>query len=112
MAYKVVGNSMNGLDPKPIVEGDIAICVDWAATGYVPVTGMIVVVEQFRDGGAMRELSLKEVEVHEGRCILRPRSKSSRNREIELDPSGAVTDRTVRIVALAYQIQTSLRGTF
>lgn len=107
-AYEVVGDCMNALDPKPIMPGDVAICVDWAATGYVPVTGMVVVVEQTRDGGHMRELTLKQVEVREGGIALCPRSHNKLHREIWLPKEHEDDGRTVRVVGLAFSIQSSL----
>lgn len=108
MAYEVVGDCMDRLEPKPIYPGDTVICVDWGATGYVPISDMVVVVEQTRDGGHMRELTLKQIEVRGDGIALCPRSSNKTHREIWLPKEHEDDGRTVRVVALAFSVQSAL----
>ena len=57
---EVVGDSMNA---KGIMNGDLAHIADWADTGLALASGQTVEVTQYRDGGELREVTLKEVEV-------------------------------------------------
>lgn len=73
---EVVGDSM---DAKGIMAGDLVHLVDWAECGAGLVTGQIIEVTRYRDGGELREVTLKEVEVKTpGSFILWPRSTNPR----------------------------------
>lgn len=84
---EVVGDSMNAAG---ISSGDLAHIVDWADTGLAVATGQIVEVTRSRDGGGLREVTLKEVEVTPKRILLWPRSTNPRWKDpVELaDPNG------------------------
>lgn len=73
---EVVGDSMNA---KGINEGDLVHIVDWIEAGPAMTTGMIVEVTRTRDGGELREVTLKEIEVRgSGGFLLWPRSTNPR----------------------------------
>lgn len=68
---EVRGDSMNA---KGINPGDLAHLVDFGAAGINLNTGMIVEVTRTRDGGGLREITLKEVEISVDGIVLWPRS--------------------------------------
>lgn len=81
-AEEVVGDSFDLEYP----EGSIVHVRD--AFGFDPAraNGAVVIVERLRDGGALRERTLKQIEVRGGRVELWPRSKNPRWRDpIRLD---------------------------
>lgn len=76
---EVIGDSM---DAKGIMSGDLAHLVDWAECGAGLSTGQIIEVTRYRDGGELREVTLKEVEVKTpGNYLLWPRSTNPRWKE-------------------------------
>ncbi|WP_457091055.1 LexA family protein [Microvirga sp. P5_D2] len=111
IGFRVRGDSMNDLKPRPILEGDKVIGLDFHdIEGQVVLReGMVVVVEQTRDGGHTREWSVKQLEMFEERYELCPRSTSKRHRPIVVvdkafrDPSED-DGRQVRILALVRRI--------
>jgi hypothetical protein len=105
-SFEVVGDSMNALKPKSIMERDIVYCVDWGATGMSPRTDDIVVVERTRDGGHLREITLKQVEIRADGTALCPRSTNKLHREIWLPRSYDDNGVTVRIIGVVYSWQT------
>jgi transcriptional regulator with XRE-family HTH domain len=112
MAFDVVGDSMNDLKPIPIYQGERVIAVDWMATGYAPRTDDIVVVERTRDGGHLRELTLKQVEVRPDGIALCPRSTNKAHKEIWV-PRGDFDDgQTVRMIGLVYSKQSFFQGRY
>jgi SOS-response transcriptional repressor LexA len=68
---EVRGDSMNA---RGIVPGDFVHLADLAGAGVNLNTGMIVEVTRHRDGGGLREVTLKEVEVTRDGILLWPRS--------------------------------------
>ena len=73
---EVVGDSM---DAKGVMAGDLVHLVDWAECGVELTTGQIIEVTRYRDGGELREVTLKEVEVKSpGNYLLWPRSSNPR----------------------------------
>lgn len=76
---EVVGDSMNA---RGIHNGDLAHLVDWAEAGTELTTGQVIEVTRYRDGGELREVTLKEVEVNPaGGFLLWPRSTNPRWKE-------------------------------
>jgi phage repressor protein C with HTH and peptisase S24 domain len=106
-AWRVAGDSMNALKPRPILEGDRVIGLDFEGLkGRVPLRdGMVVVLEQTLSNGLHRELSVKQVEIHEDRTEFHPRSTNKRHKPI-IVPRELETDdgRTIRILALVRKI--------
>lgn len=73
---EVRGDSMNA---RNIYPGDFVHIVELTGAGINLNTGMIVEVIQSRDGGSLREITLKEVEIEgPGRVTLWPRSTNPR----------------------------------
>lgn len=70
---EVQGDSMNAAGVLP---GDLAHLVEFFGAGLE--NGMIVEVTRSRDDGALREITLKEVEVSERGILLWPRSTNPR----------------------------------
>lgn len=95
----VVGDSMN---LAGILDGDLVHCVDATDIGYSPKTGDIVKVERLRADGALREVSIKEVEIVPDGARLWPRSTNARFREpLELTEGARDgEDMEVRVAAL------------
>lgn len=75
---EVTGDSMNLLS---IFDGDYVHCVDAADISYHPRHGDIVEVERLRNGGAERELTLKQIEMTSNGFVLAPRSTNPRWQE-------------------------------
>ncbi len=75
---EVTGDSMNLLS---IFDGDFVHCVDAGDIGYHPRHNDIVEVERLRNGGAERELTLKQIEMTAEGFVLAPRSTNPRWRE-------------------------------
>lgn len=111
IGFRVRGDSMNDLKPRSILEGDKVIGLDFQdIEGQVVLReGMIVVVEQTRDGGHTREWSVKQMEIYEDRYEFCPRSTSKRHKPIVVpnkvfrDPSED-DGRQVRILALVRRV--------
>ncbi|MDH0368001.1 helix-turn-helix domain-containing protein [Brucella anthropi] len=84
MAFVVAGDSMNNLDPRPILPGDRAVCVAYAdiASDVKLRDGMVVVVQRQRDGGHFREWSIKQIELYEDRTVFAPRSTNPKHKPI------------------------------
>lgn len=94
---EVRGDSMNA---RGIFEGDLAHLVDWFESGVNPNTGMIVEVTRYRDGGGLREVTLKEVEVTRDAIMLWPRSTNPKWKDpVRLDDDTG-SDVEVRITGL------------
>jgi SOS-response transcriptional repressor LexA len=72
---EVRGDSMSA---RNIYPGDLAHVVDLTEAGINLNTGMIVEVTRTRDGGGLREITLKEVEIGDSAVILWPRSLNPR----------------------------------
>lgn len=107
VSFSVGGDSMNRLAPRPIFAGDKIICVDFEdLDGRVPLRdGMIVVVERTRDGGHLREWSVKQLELYTDRMEFHPRSTNPKHKPIVIPLDEDADDgKTVRILALVRQI--------
>jgi SOS-response transcriptional repressor LexA len=97
---EIRGDSMNA---RGIMPGQLAHIVDIAEAGVNLNTGMIVEVTRCRDGGALREITLKEVEISADGMKLWPRSTNPRWSEpISLD-DGTTGDIEVQITGLLLQ---------
>jgi len=72
---EVRGDSMNA---RQIFPGDLVHIVDLGEAGINLNSGMIVEVTRYRDGGSLREITLKEVEVTDSGMMLWPRSTNPR----------------------------------
>lgn len=95
---EVRGDSMNA---RNIYPGDLAHIVEFMGSGVNLNTGMIVEVTRSRDGGGLKEITLKEVEVSDaGGMVLWPRSNNPRWKDpVRLDDDSG-SDIDVQITGL------------
>jgi transcriptional regulator with XRE-family HTH domain len=115
IGFDVSGDSMNDLKPRPLLPGDRVIGLDFhdIDSQVILRDGMVVVIEQTRDGGHTREWSVKQLEIHEDRYEFHPRSTNKRHKPIVVpnkvfrDPSED-DGRQVRILALVRRVTTNL----
>lgn len=108
MAFDVEGDSMNALEPRPIMSGDRLICVSFedVASQIRVKDGMVVVVERTRDGGHTREWSVKQVELYEDRIEYHPRSTNKTHKPIVVKRDPSADDGTqVEIIALVRAVR-------
>lgn len=111
VSFTVAGDSMNRLQPRQILPGDKVICVDFNdLNGRVPLRdGMTVVVERTRDGGHLREWSIKQLEIYEDRMEFHPRSSNPRHKPIVVPVDYQADDgETFRILALVRRISNEI----
>lgn len=102
-ASDVAGDSMNNLKPRPIFPGDRVIWVRFEDIGdRVPLRdGMVVIVEQRKDGGSLQERSVKQLEIFDDHYALQPRSTNPRHKPIIVDRDLQADDgRVVEIIGL------------
>lgn len=105
VAFQVEGDSMNAASP-PIPDGSKVICLDYIATSISLHTGMKVVVERIRDGGHLREWSIKEVVQFDDRVELHPRSTNPKHKPIIVPKDENPNDgQEVRILAVVRKIE-------
>jgi len=109
--FDVAGDSMNALRPRPILEGDRVICIDYDdLKGRMPLRdGMVVVVEQSLAGGHIRERSIKQVELYENRIEFCPRSTNPKHKPIVVQKDLHADDgRTVEVIAIVRRVTNDL----
>lgn len=94
---EVRGDSMNA---RYVFPGDLAHIVDVTGAGINLNTGMIVEVTRSRDGGGLREITLKEVEVTPDRVLLWPRSTNPRWKDPVVLDDGTGGEVEVQITGL------------
>lgn len=100
IAFEVSGDSMDAAQP-PIPRGAIVVCVDFDDIEQPLRDGMRVVVERTRDGGHLREWSIKEVRQYEDRVEFIPRSTNPRHKPITVERGNYEHDgTTIRVLAL------------
>lgn len=108
VAFRVAGNSMNKARPIPILDGALLVCVDWEdaeAAGLIITDDLIVVVEQIRDGGQLREWSVKRMHYLDDRTEFRPESDDPSHKAIIVHRDAEADDgRQVRVLALVTKI--------
>lgn len=103
MAFDVEGDSMNNLAPRPILDGDRAVCLAFEdiAEQVRIRDGMVVVVERTRDGGHTREWSIKQIVFHDDRIEFCPRSTNGKHKPIVVDHNYQADEGvSVEIIAL------------
>lgn len=103
LAFEVSGDSMNELKPRPILPGDRVIGVDFEdLDGRYPLQDEnVVVIERLRDGGQLREWSLKQVELHRNETHFCPRSTNRRHKPIIVKHDLQADDgSSIRVLAL------------
>lgn len=97
---EVRGDSMNARGINP---GDLAHIVELTGAGVNLNTGMVVEVTRSRDGGSLREITLKEVEITDGGVVLWPRSTNPRWKDPITLGHEAPGDLEVQITGLLLQ---------
>lgn len=104
LAFDVAGDSMNDLKPRPILPGDrvIALAYDDIEREVPLRNGLVVVVERERDGGHIREWSVKEIQLFPDRSEFHPRSTNPRHKPIIIpkneDPDNGEIVRVIGLV--------------
>jgi hypothetical protein len=105
-AFDVVGDSMNRLTPTPILPGSRVIGVNYEDIGIPLRDNMVVVVQQEREAGFLREWSIKQIELQDEHVVFHPRSSNPRHKPIvvprDLQPADG---REVVILALVREIK-------
>jgi SOS-response transcriptional repressor LexA len=101
-ALRVLGNSMDQLFP----EGCYVTCVDFADSGMELRDKMIVHVERQMQGGQLIEITLKAVEIKNGKIALVPRSSDPKWQPYILSKSADGAEVVVRgVVTGKYERQ-------
>lgn len=111
MAWDVDGNSMDRLEPRPILPGDriIGVAYEDVASQVRIKDGMVVVVERTRDGGHTREWSVKQIELYEDRIEFHPRSSDKGLQPIVVMRNAQADDgMSVEIIALVRSVRNDL----
>lgn len=110
-ALTVEGDSMNAADP-PIPDGARVICVDFEQTGQPYLDGMIVVLQRTREGGHLREWSVKEIELHEDEVWFCPRSNNPKHKPIKVlnDPEDDQWN-SMEVIGLVRDVSMRVRRT-
>jgi len=111
LVFEVSGDSMNALKKQPIMDGALLVCVayDDIAHEYPLRTGMVVVVERTRDGGHLREWSVKELELQDDRILFHPRSNNPRYEPIVIARDAhADTGTKVQVIALVRRVMADI----
>ncbi|VUD71825.1 helix-turn-helix domain-containing protein [Methylobacterium symbioticum] len=110
-ALLVEGDSMNAADP-PIPDGSRVVCIDFEQTGLPFLEGMIVVLERLREGGHLREWSVKEIELHEDEVWFCPRSTNTKHKPIKiLNDPGADQWNSLSVIGLVRDVSMRVRRT-
>lgn len=107
LIFEVVGDSMNDLAVIPILPGArvISVAYEDVADRYPLRDGMVVVVERTRDGGHLREWSIKQVELYEDRIEFHPRSKNKSHKPIVTSRNQYADDGVkVEVIALVREV--------
>lgn len=105
-AFDVLGDSMNRLEPTPILPGSRVIGVNYSDIGIPLRDKMVVVVQQERDAGFLREWSVKQIELQDEKVIFHPRSSNPRHKPIVVDRNLKAEDgREVLILSLVREIK-------
>lgn len=111
LLFDVEGDSMNALQPVPILPGSrvTAVAFEDIADRYPLRDGMIVVVERTRDGGLTREWSIKQVRYFADRVEFHPRSSNRKHKPIIVANDLAADDGAqVEVIALVRGLYTPL----
>ena len=106
VVFDVRGDSMNAYDP-PITSKTQITGLDFESLGNrVPMAhGMVVVIERTRDGGHLRELSVKQLEIFEDRYEFHPRSTNPKHKPIVVPHDmGPEDGQSVRLLAWVRQV--------
>ena len=113
MIFDVSGDSMNALEPRPILPGDRLLCIAYEDIGSrVELrSGLVVIVERTRDDGHYREWSVKQIELFPDRAEFHPRSTNAKHKPIVVRPDHDADDGvTVQVIALVRRVMNEMPG--
>ncbi|WP_029620219.1 LexA family protein [Pseudorhizobium marinum] len=113
LTFEVEGDSMNELRPRPILPGDtiVATAYEDIADRVVLRDGMVVVVQRSRDGGQMREWSVKQIEIYEDRTEFHPRSSNPKHKPIIVQRQFDADDgASVEVIAVVRMVLNTMPG--
>lgn len=113
ITFDVEGDSMNALQPRPILPGDTIVCTAYEDIAHRAVMrdGMVVVVERTRNGGHFREWSVKQVEIYEDRTEFHPRSTNPKHKPIVVQRQFDADDGvTVQVIAVVRMVMNAMPG--
>ncbi len=113
LTFEVEGDSMNELRPRPILPGDtiVATAYEDIAHRVVLRDGMVVVVQRTRDGGHMREWSVKQIEIYEDRTEFHPRSSNPKHKPIVVQRQFDADDGvSVEVIGLVRMVLNTMPG--
>lgn len=111
-ACRVAGDSMDALKPYPIPDGAKITGVAFAdMEGRYPLrTGLIVVVQRQRDGGHLREWSVKQIEIRGDDIWFCPRSTNTKHKAFKVDADFHSDDgQEVEVLALVRNVTHKVR---
>lgn len=116
LAFVVRGDSMNNASPRPIYDGDCALCIDIVDAG-IPVTdGRIYVIRRTRDAGQSFEWTLKRARVFRDRIELVPESTNSTHKTFTIPVATLDWDHEpgdeIAVIGQMYALFASFDGSF
>ena len=109
--FDVAGDSVNDLKPRPIMQGDRVIALDYESLhGRVPLRdGMVLIIEQTINDGLLRERSIKQLEMYEDRHEFHPRSTNKKHKPIvvihDMEPEDG---KMTRVLAWVRRVENTL----
>lgn len=104
-AFRVVGDSMNNARPRPILEGDLVLCVDVVDAQIGITDDKVYVVRRTRDGGQTFEWTLKRARVFSNRTELVPESTNAKHKAFVI-PRNSHADggEEIAVIGLMYAL--------
>ncbi len=113
LVFDVAGDSMNDLRPLPIFPGSRLVCIAYEDVEHLVElkSGMVVVVQRDRDGGHVREWSVKQLELFTDRAEFHPRSSNPKHKPIVVGREHeADNGTTVQVIALVRRVMNEMPG--
>ncbi|MFB9794241.1 LexA family protein [Shinella granuli] len=113
LIFDCSGDSMNDLKPRPILDGDRLVCIDYNDVEHLVElkSGMVVVVQRERDGGHFREWSVKQIELYPDRTEFHPRSTNPKHKPIVIQRDHEADDGvTVQVIGLVRRVMNEMPG--
>lgn len=113
LLFDCSGDSMNDLKPRPILDGDRLVCIDYSDVEHMVElkSGMVVVVQRERDGGHFREWSVKQIELYPDRTEFHPRSTNPKHKPIVIQRDHEADDGvTVQVIGLVRRVMNEMPG--
>lgn len=102
-AFRVMGDSMNDAKPRPILEGDLVLCVDVVDAEIGIVDDKIYVIRRTKDGGQSFEWTLKRARVFNNRTELVPESTNPAHKPLVIPRNQTIDDgQEIAVIGLMY----------